>query len=198
MNRQLLKTLRQEKILSSLDKLGFASRSQLQKLHDLGGDRNACRVMADLSEYVNHFRDIENIYYLNKKGAERVGAEKVLTKSQNYTHTLMRNDLYINLNMPTQWRNERIIEIPGKLKIIADAHFTVNGIPYLAEIDNTQDMVNNRKKIENYKKLKEVWSDKYGKFPTIIWVTKSEVRKTKILKHSQGLNTRVYLHKDLL
>ncbi|PEI87275.1 hypothetical protein CN679_22635 [Bacillus pseudomycoides] len=60
----------------SLKKLGFLSRKQIQVLHDLGGDRNASRVMKDLEEYVSSFRDSEKVYYLNKEGRERIGSNR--------------------------------------------------------------------------------------------------------------------------
>ncbi|PEJ62788.1 hypothetical protein CN680_30005, partial [Bacillus pseudomycoides] len=71
MQKLAIKETRTDNILSSLKRLGFLTRKQIQVLHNLGGDRNASRVMKELSEYVSRFRDSENVYYLNKEGRER-------------------------------------------------------------------------------------------------------------------------------
>nr|MBS7717071.1 hypothetical protein [Vibrio cholerae] len=64
MQKLAMKEARTESIHLSLKKLGFLSRKQIQVLHDLGGDRNASRVMKTLEEYVSSFRDGEKVYYL--------------------------------------------------------------------------------------------------------------------------------------
>lgn len=202
LNRRQMKEARQEAILSSLGRLGFASRSQLQRIHNLGGDRNACRVLSDLIDYVNWFRDGENIYYLNKRGADRIGADRVLSRNQNYRHTLMRNDLYIWLGQPADWKNEQIVEVPGRFKIVVDAFFRdENGRPYFVEIDREQKMFENRRKIETYKRLKEIGAlqKRFGNFPRLIWVTMSEVRRQKLAKWCDEavLKADVYLWADI-
>lgn len=63
------KEKRIEEILLSLKKCDFLTREQLQKMHGLGGDRNAQRILSDMAEYVNFFfEDKRKIYYLNAVG----------------------------------------------------------------------------------------------------------------------------------
>ena len=67
---------RQIEILSSLSKLEFASRRQLQAIHCLGSIRNANRILKDLRAYchvTSHNR--EHVYYLNKKGIALLGID---------------------------------------------------------------------------------------------------------------------------
>ncbi len=71
------KEQRQEAILSSLAKLDYLTRSQLQILHDLGSPRNTSRVMKSLEPFVTKFLDGEAVYYLTKEGRERTGAKKL-------------------------------------------------------------------------------------------------------------------------
>ena len=70
MNHQKMKQKsRQIEILSSLIKLEFATRRQLQAIHNLGSIRNANRILKDLRSYVHvTFHNREHVYYLNKKG----------------------------------------------------------------------------------------------------------------------------------
>lgn len=172
-------------ILSSLKTLDYLCTSQLQKLHDLGGDRNARRVMSGLSKYVSNFRDFENIYYLNKAGREYIGGGRELKKLSTVDHYLMRNDFYIK-NLPEEFYPERIIKV-GKLEIKPDAWIKLRGGYYFLEVDNTQRMVKNKLKAEKYKKLRDTgaFQQQYGYFPRILWVTKLPSRK-KLLKELMG------------
>ncbi|WEG14194.1 replication-relaxation family protein [Pullulanibacillus sp. KACC 23026] len=203
MDRQTLKITREEQILFTLNDLGFATRSQLQRIHDLGGDRNARRVLNNMSAYLNSFQDRENVYYLNKKGAERIGSDKILTRNQKYQHTLMRNELYIHLGQPNTWKPEVTINVPDKIKIRMDACFNDDrNIPVFVEIDNLQKMIENHKKLEHYKQLKDlkVLQKKYGVFPLIVWLTTTKLRRDKIYKISKeyGLKTDIFLKDELL
>lgn len=108
--------IRQEEILYSLDKLGFATRSQIQTLHDLGSTRNANRILKDMSKYLNSFRVTENIYYLNKEGLDFLGLDKQpLNKNMQIEHHLMKNDMYIYFGLPDDWETERPIHFVLKL-----------------------------------------------------------------------------------
>lgn len=68
---QAAKMVREEAILSSLMKLDYLSRSQIQRLHSLSGDRNARLILAAMAPYLSRCRSStsENVYYLNKLGA---------------------------------------------------------------------------------------------------------------------------------
>ena len=191
---------RQEKILSSLEILGFLTRDQIKKIHDLGGVRNTNRILKNLSPYVNSFLDKQNVYYLNKQGAERIGyTKKLLTQSMNYEHTIMRNELYIYFNQPKHWIPEFPVEW-SKNKLIADVFFKGKEKYYFAEIDNTQSMADNLKKLDKYRDLKQsqLVQKKIGHFPKLLWVTKSEVRKKRLEKHCKGLEYEIYLLNDII
>jgi Replication-relaxation len=147
-----------------------------------------------MSEYVNCFRDGENIYYLNEEGRERVGATKVLKKTTQARHYIMRNTLFIAFGCPTTWKNEVKLEIKGQVSVICDAMFMMNKQYQLIEVDNTQKMVNNRNKIERYRKLFEVAV--FEKRPKLIWITTTELRRKQLEKACEGLEVKVYTMKD--
>jgi hypothetical protein len=188
------KQQRQEAILLSLKKLHYLSRSQLQTLHNLKSDRNASKVLKELSDYVSSFRDGENIYYLNKEGRERVNSDKVLKKTTQARHYIMRNSLFIAYGCPSTWKNETKLEVPGQVKVIADALFIRDKRYHIIEVDHTQKMIKNKAKIERYKKLISL-----GVFdiePQFIWITTTELRRKQLLKLSEGLTVRVFTVKD--
>lgn len=174
-----------------MKKLGFASRSQLQKLHSLGGERNANRILKELSVYLCSFRDNENIYYLNKEGRERVGSQKALKKTQQARHFLMRNDLYIALGCPASWKNEIKLEIPGAVSVVADALFMKDGSYFIIEIDHLQKMSANREKVKKYRRFLDL--NAFDKPPVFVWVTTTEYRRKQLTALFEGMNVRVYL-----
>src|SRR5690625_1661914 len=102
-------TERQMKILTTLSRLEILTRSQLQSLFDLKGDRNARYTMQSLRKFTNKIFVGENAYYLNKRGIELVGADKKYRHSDQLMHKLMRNDAYI-FYKPTEWFTEQAIE----------------------------------------------------------------------------------------
>lgn len=150
--------------------------------------------MKELSEYVNSFRDGENIYYLNKEGRERVNSDKVLKKTTQARHYIMRNSIFIAYGYPSSWKNEVKLEVPGQVKIIADALFIKDKRYHIVEVDHTQKMIKNKGKIERYRKLSSL-----GVFevqPLFIWITTTELRKKQLLKLSEGLAVQIYTVKD--
>ncbi|MGQ7190350.1 replication-relaxation family protein, partial [Escherichia sp. HC-CC] len=84
-------------MLSSLSKLEFASRRQLQAIHCLGSIRNANRILKDLRPYchvASHNR--EYVYYLNKKGMALLGIHaKERKKKHQLEHILLRNEAWM-------------------------------------------------------------------------------------------------------
>jgi Replication-relaxation len=188
------KAQRHENILLSLKKLGFLSRSQIQRLHRLKSDRNANRVLKDLAPYLHSVRLGENVYYLNAAGRERVGATKALKKTNQIEHHLMRNALYITYGCPATWANEVKFEVPGEVTIVADAAFQMGGAYTIVEIDHTQRMQVNRDKIKRYKRLVELAV--FEKPPRFIWVTTTEYRRKQLTALCEGLKATVYLAKD--
>lgn len=177
-----------------MKKLHYLSRSQLQKMHTLKSDRNASKVMKELSDYVSSFRDGENIYYLNKEGRERVNSEKVLKKTTQARHYIMRNSLYIAYGYPSTWKNEMKLEVPEQVKVIADALFIKDNRYHIVEVDHTQKMIKNKAKIERYRKLISL-----GVFqvqPQFVWITTTELRRKQLLKLSEGLSVQVFTVRD--
>ena len=174
----------------SLKKLDYLSRSQLQRIHRLGGDRNARRVIQNMSHYLCSFREGENIYYLNQEGRERVSSKKVRKKTLQARHFLMRNDVYIAYNQPATWKNEVRIKAGDDLVLIADAMFERSGRYYFVEVDHTQKMNQNRSKIEKYKKIKQ------NNDFTLIWITLTEYRRKQLISLCEGLDAQVHTIND--
>src|SRR5690625_5486334 len=90
---------REKKILYHLKRLNFAKRKQLQVIENLGGDRNAQRVLKRMEKdrTLLSVRHEQKIYYLSNRGKERIGSNQSRLKRNKIKHTLMRNDLYIKL-----------------------------------------------------------------------------------------------------
>jgi hypothetical protein len=156
--------------------------------------------MASLSDYLHSFRgdNGESIYYLNKTGRERVGAEKVRAKLADANHYLMRNDAYLFFKA-SDWKNEMKFTIPGTVQIIPDAYFLLNMRRYFLEIDNLQSLSKNKEKLEKYRKLKasNLLQERLRYFPTLIWVTLTETRKKQLESWSEGIETKIYLWKEI-
>lgn len=190
---------REENILLSLQKFDYLSRRQLQQLHNLAGDRNARRVLAGMSEYLSSFRGEtgENIYYLTKAGRERVGGGKPRQKTQQVSHFLMRNDVYIHFR-PAEWKNEVKAAI-GYVSVIADAYFKHQNRLHFLEIDRLQHMAKNREKINRYKELHAtgVYQERIRYFPRLLWVTLTEGRKRQLVEWCEGLDAQVYLWDEI-
>jgi len=113
------------------------------------------------------FHEREKVYYLNKEGRSLINSEKEVKKNQNIEHTLLRNEAYLFLRCPYDWRNEVALEyevthpnalgiilkgmnVATKGKIVCDAMYSRNGYTHIVEIDNKQDMKENHKKIKSY------------------------------------------------
>lgn len=174
--------------------MGFLSRSQLQRLHRLGGVRNTNRILSELSDYVSTVRHYENVYYLNKEGRERVGCDRVLKKTSQVEHYLMRNQLFIVLGCPSTWKNEVKLSVKGEVSIVADAVFTMAGRYYICEVDNTQKMSENRAKLVKYRRLIELGV--FEKPPKLIWITTTDYRKKQLAKLCDGLDASIYQRSD--
>ena len=171
-------------------------------MHDLKGDRNARRVLADMSGLVSSFRSEtgENIYYLNKAGRDRVGATIARQKIAQANHYLMRADAFIYYGSPADWRNEIKITVPDVVRVIPDAIFTKEARKHFVEIDHLQAMSKNAEKIQRYRKLKETGAlqDKYLHFPRLVWVTLTEARRKQLTDLSKGLEVTIHLWADLI
>ncbi|GGB56985.1 hypothetical protein GCM10011409_38190 [Lentibacillus populi] len=186
---------RQEKILSRLDDLTYATREQLQITEQLGGSRNAHRILfrMEKEKSISSVRMERKVYYLSNKGKERIGSNQGELKRSWITHTLMRNDLYIKLGMPDTWEVERPVTW-GNNKLIPDARFTRNGIHHFVEIDNQQTMRTNEDKIKLYKDLSHVIFKQFHHKPVLIWYTLSKVRREKLKEACTKAGVKHVLH----
>lgn len=173
---------REESILLTLDNLTYATRKQLQIVNNLGGDRNAHRILFEMEKdkSINSIRTEQKVYYLSNRGKERIGSAQGELKKAQIEHTLMRNDLYISLGMPEDWRKEKPVKLNGEVFIIPDATFKRKGEFHFVEIDNRQTLRTNLDKITKYKELSRVIFEQYSHTPTLIWYTLSDVRKQKL------------------
>lgn len=181
MRKQQERLAREEKILSNLDKLGFANRRQLQIINELGGDRNANRILKEMEKdkLVKAIRFEEKVYFVAGSGKERIGSGKAERKGL-IVHTLMTNDLYIYLGMPSTWTLNQTIDINYQgqdLVIIPDAWYQQKGKHHFVEVDNMQQMKTNKEKIKKYKKLSEAIYDQQRHYPSILFYTLTEGRK---------------------
>lgn len=197
---QQRKLTREDAILSSLNKLDYLSRSQIQRLHDLGGDRNARRILNNMSGLVSSFRGDtgESIFYLSKAGRERIGCDIVRQKTNQVNHFLMRADAYIHFK-PEDWKNEARVIVKDVVTIIPDAYFRYELKRHFLEIDHLQHMSKNKEKIERYKKLRDTgtFQERLKYFPRLIWVTTTENRKKQLTEWCNGLDVVVYLWSDI-
>lgn len=184
-----------------MKRLDYLSRSQLQRMHDLSGDRNARRILSNMKPLLASFRGEtgENIYYLNKSGRERVGCEIVRQKTAQANHFLMRNDVFIHYAGNEDWKNEMKFTVEGVVTVIPDAYFRYNQRRHFLEVDHLQHMVKNREKVERYKKLFEtgVFQQKLKYFPRLVWVTMTEGRRRQLAEWCNGLDVVVHLWDDI-
>lgn len=188
---------REENILLLLKKFDFLTRDQINLYFKLGTSRNTNYVLRKLSEYLNVIRNgYQSIYYLNKDGREYVDCEKVRKKNSNVQHIVMRNDFWLYLKCPSDWRNE--IKISNQeIAIVTDAVFTLNGFYHFLEVDNLQSMKENKTKIKRYRGLLESLVKQFGYYPTIVWLTTTEHRRKQLEKSCEGLKVKVYTVDDI-
>ncbi|WP_175074674.1 replication-relaxation family protein [Terribacillus sp. AE2B 122] len=173
--------LREEKILSTLDSLGFATRKQLQLIEQLGGDRNAHRILKEMEQdkLIGSQRTEQKVYYVAARGRDAIGSTKDELRTGKMKHTLMRNEMYIKLGMPGDWRNEVPVTW-GQNKLIPDAMYHLKGEVHFVEVDNTQPMRSNYEKIKRYSELSRLIFESQKHLPTLIWCTISASRKAKL------------------
>ncbi|MED4299729.1 replication-relaxation family protein [Geobacillus stearothermophilus] len=176
-------TERQMRILYALNSLQALSRSQIQHMFELGTKRNANRILQGLREYTHTKRIGEDVYYLNKAGAEMVGGEVTVRRNSPLEHIVMRNDIYIFYHYPRDWKPEaktRWKEGGKEYSIVSDARFTYHNQMYFLEVDITQKMVENKRKIERYAYLfRFIQRQQLGE-PVLLFYTVSAVKKRQI------------------
>lgn len=124
--------------------------------------------------------DQENVYYLSKTGADRVGVEPV-KKSNQIEHVLLRNEAWMILDFP-HWHLEHPIEltIKGKnKKLIPDAQYLSDTL-HCVEIDNKQMLIRNKEKLEMYGELNKMYENTEKKKIVVHFFTTCKSRKSKI------------------
>jgi Replication-relaxation len=125
----------------------------------------------------------ENVYYLNQNGCELIGQKEERRWVQSVEHYLMRNDLFIYYEQPTPFDIEPDITFSQGMtqKIIKpDAAFIQDSRHYFLEVDRTQKMLENKKKIEHYTQLFPLIKSTLKQTPILVFYTNSKIRKDKI------------------
>lgn len=196
-----MKEDRIDNILHSLKLLDYLTTSQIRELHDLKSQRNTSRILNSMSEYLSHFREGENIYYLSAEGRARVNAEVVRKKTAHVQHYIMRNQFYIYMKCPSSWENEQSYGFKEKkdVTIHPDASFiNQEGRRCFVEIDNVQKMIENRNKIKKYQEF--IKSTIWGIEPIVYWVTSTETKRNRLVHECQSakLNSKVYTISDII
>lgn len=148
---------------------------------DLGGDRNAQRILSRMERdgMIKSLRQECKVYYLSNRGKERIGSSQGDLKRDMIKHTLMRNDLYIRLGMPSSWKKEEELKW-GENVLIPDATYVKDGKLHFVEVDNQQTMRTNKEKIRKYADLSRIMKKKYGQTFTLVWYTNSQLRSAKL------------------
>ncbi|MEK5246135.1 hypothetical protein BW897_04075 [Bacillus cereus] len=195
---------RQMAILATIRKLQFATRRHLMSVHDMGGIRNANRIMKDLSSYTSKVtHNKEYVYYLNQSGHNLFGEGKVVHHSR-VAHAILRNEAWLHLFCPDDWQIEteiRYIKNDKKKKIVPDVKFRdEDRILHAVEIDRTQKMVVNDEKLKCYEELTKIYKQKYkGKVPVIHFFTITKYREKKLeqLAAKYDLFVKVYVIQEI-
>lgn len=146
-----------------------------------------------MSEYLSSFRHKENVYYLNKEGRIAVKSNKICKKTPHIDHYLMRNSLYIHMGCPAKWQNEISIKV-ADVQIVADAFFEDRDTINIIEVDYTQKMIENRNKIEKYRKIVEMT----GRDFKFHWITTTYNRQKQLYDLHEGLSINVLVAQDFI
>jgi hypothetical protein len=115
----------------------------------------------------------------------------------------MRNDIWLHYYSPASWRIEEGMKFMDGLRevwLVPDATFSLKGQYHFVEVDRTQKMMENRKKIELYSKLNPLIKKQFGYEPVLVFYTISELRKNKLKEYCKELNVSciIYQKGDLL
>lgn len=136
---------------------------------------------------------MEKVYYLSKEGRERVKAKSIRKKTPNVQHFLLRNQLWLYLKCPATWKNEVRIKV-GDKSIICDAMYQYEKNHLFVEVDCSQPMSVNKKKIEKYRQIRDITKQPFY----LVWVTELESRRAKLKELSKDLPCVVFTLKDIL
>ncbi|AWU53135.1 hypothetical protein DNQ11_11985 [Bacillus anthracis] len=181
-----MKINRQMVILATIRKLQFATRRHLMSVHNMGGIRNANRILGDLKPYVNKtMQGKEYVYYLNKEGHAMFGDDGKVVSRGKLAHALLRNEAWLHLFCPDDWQIEtdiRYIKNKEKMKIVPDVKFRdEENILHAVEVDRSQKMKVNEEKIKKYEEFTQIYKQKHnGKMPVIHFFTVTKYREKKL------------------
>ncbi|HDR5694384.1 TPA: replication-relaxation family protein [Bacillus anthracis] len=173
-------------ILATIRKLQFATRRHLMSVHNMGGIRNANRILGDLKPYVNKtMQGKEYVYYLNKEGHAMFGDDGKVVSRGKLAHALLRNEAWLHLFCPDDWQIEtdiRYIKNKEKMKIVPDVKFRdEENILHAVEVDRSQKMKVNEEKIKKYEEFTQIYKQKHnGKMPVIHFFTVTKYREKKL------------------
>jgi hypothetical protein len=160
---------------------------------------------------IETYYEKEKVIYLNKAGKEFIASTSEESKRGLMLHTLMRNEVYIHFKCPYDWKNEYTLEVDSKpqnsfqiqfkglslsnkKKVVADAVFKRNGYLHLIEVDNERKMIDNKKKIENYREVLPAYKNDS---PILYIFTKTENRKQKFEEWLKGINHKVITFEEI-
>ncbi|TCW53664.1 protein involved in plasmid replication-relaxation [Bacillus thuringiensis] len=181
-----MKINRQMAILATIRKLQFATRRHVMSVHNMGGIRNANRIMGDLKPYLSKTtQGKEYVYYLNKEGHALFGDDGKVVSRGKLAHALLRNEAWLHLFCPDDWQIEtdiRYIKNKEKKKIVPDVKFRdEEGILHAVEVDRSQKMKVNEEKLKKYEELTQIYKKKHnGKMPVIHFFTVTKYREKKL------------------
>lgn len=200
-----MKINRQMAILATIRKLQFATRRHVMSVHDMGGIRNANRIMGDLKPYLSKVMlGKEYVYYLNKEGHAMFGDDGKVVSRGKLAHALLRNEAWLHLFCPDDWQIEtdiRYIKNKEKKKIIPDVKFrNEENILHAVEVDRSQKMKVNEEKLKRYEELTQIYKQKHnGKMPVIHFFTVTKYREKKLeeLAAKYEVFVKVYLLEEI-
>lgn len=153
-----------------------------------------------MEEYLCSFREegYGTVYYLNREGRQMIGSNKIVRRTLQTRHSLMRNDFFFFSGCPGYWRPELKVT-DGQTTLVADALYKKDGRYNFLEVDNTQSMVENSTKIKRYRAMHDrgLFHKEYGYFPTLHIVTVSRGRIKRFMELCEGMTVKVYYSEDI-
>jgi hypothetical protein len=141
----------------------------------------------------------QSVYYLSKEGREYVGCHKIRKKGGHAQHAVMRNDFWLFVGCPPDWKSEIKVS-DGKTQVIVDAMFMKTLQYHFLEVDNSQQMKENRIKIARYRALADegLIAQKLGHFPTVVFLTTTDFRRKQLQEACKALpSVKIYTLDDI-
>lgn len=114
--------------------------------------------------------------------------------------------MYIYFQQPEDWRIEEPVNFKFKegltyqeATIIPDATFTLNNTFHFLEVDRTQSMSDNKKKIKMYQLLSPAIEKQFKEKPILVFYTMTEHRKKRLDEFCAevGLKRLIFTKEDL-